>query len=47
MGNLELFKSAEFGSLRAVEINGEPWFVGKDVAEALGYFINKFLGGGC
>jgi len=37
VGNLELFKSAEFGSLRAVEINGEPWFVGKDVAEALGY----------
>lgn len=27
----------EFGELRTVEINGEPWFVGKDVAEALGY----------
>ena len=27
----------EFGELRTVEINGEPWFVGKDVAAALGY----------
>ena len=27
----------EFGELRTVEINGEPWFVGKDVATALGY----------
>lgn len=27
----------EFGNLRTIEINGEPWFVGKDVAAALGY----------
>lgn len=27
----------EFGELRTVEISGEPWFVGKDVATALGY----------
>lgn len=27
----------EFGELRTVEIDGEPWFVGKDVATALGY----------
>lgn len=27
----------EFGELRTVEIDGEPWFVGKDVAVALGY----------
>lgn len=27
----------EFGELRTVEIDGEPWFVGKDIAEALGY----------
>lgn len=27
----------EFGKLRTVEIDGEPWFVGKDVAAALGY----------
>ena len=32
----------EFGELRTVEIDGEPWFVGKDVATALGYCnINK------
>ena len=32
----------EFGELRTVEIDGEPWFVGKDVAAALGYSnINK------
>ena len=27
----------EFGELRTVKIDGEPWFIGKDVAEALGY----------
>lgn len=27
----------EFGELRTIEIDGEPWFVGKDVAAALGY----------
>lgn len=27
----------EFGELRTVEIDGEPWFVGKDIAAALGY----------
>ena len=31
----------EFGELRTVEIDGEPWFVGKDVAEALGYSNTK------
>lgn len=32
----------EFGNLRTIEIDGEPWFVGKDVATALGYCnINK------
>lgn len=34
---LQVFKNAEFGEIRAVEIDGEPWFVGKDVAQALGY----------
>lgn len=34
---LQVFNNAEFGNLRVVEVNGEPWFVGKDVAEALGY----------
>ena len=34
---LTIFKNDKFGSIRAVERNNEPWFVGKDVAEALGY----------
>lgn len=34
---LQIFENQEFGSIRAVTIDGEPWFVGKDVAEALGY----------
>lgn len=34
---IEIFKNAEFGSVRTLEINGEPYFVGKDVAEILGY----------
>lgn len=32
-----MFNHPEFGELRTVEISGEPWFVGKDVAVALGY----------
>ena len=34
---LQVFESTEFGAVRVVEKNGEPWFVGKDVAEILGY----------
>ncbi len=35
---LEIFKNEELGlEVRAVEINGEPWLVGKDIAEVLGY----------
>ena len=37
MNQLEIFKNREFGEIRTVGIDGEPWFVGKDVAEALGY----------
>lgn len=37
MNNLQIFKNADFGSIRAVDRDGEPWFVGKDVALALGY----------
>lgn len=33
----EIFDHPEFGNLRCIEIDGEPWFVGKDVATALGY----------
>ena len=34
---VQVFNSEKFGDLRMVEIDNEPWFVGKDVAEALGY----------
>ena len=37
VNNLTVFNNAEFGSIRTVDINSEPWFVGKDVAVALGY----------
>ncbi len=32
-----VFNNPDFGAIRAVEIDGEPWLVGKDVALALGY----------
>ena len=37
MNDLQIFNNDEFGEIRTVVIEGEPWFVGKDVAEALGY----------
>lgn len=37
MQELQIFKNKEFGEVRTVTIDNEPWFVGKDVAEALGY----------
>lgn len=37
MTNLEVFKNEEFGEVRTVVIDSEPYFVGKDVAEILGY----------
>lgn len=37
MNKLQIFNSAEFGEIRTVTIDNEPWFVGKDVALALGY----------
>lgn len=37
MKDLMIFENAEFGQMRTVTINNEPWFVGKDVAMALGY----------
>lgn len=37
MQELEIFKNEEFGEIRTVVIENEPWFVGKDVAEILGY----------
>lgn len=37
MNDLKIFENKEFGEIRTVVENGEPWFVGKDVAEILGY----------
>lgn len=37
MNDIQIFNNEEFGSVRIVEIDDEPWFVGKDVATALGY----------
>ena len=34
---IQIFKNDEFGQVRTTTINGEPWFVGKDVADILGY----------
>ncbi|MDO5018744.1 MAG: phage antirepressor [Lagierella massiliensis] len=35
--NIEIFKNEEFKEIRTIVIDGEPWFVGKDIAENLGY----------
>lgn len=37
MNNLQIFDSPDFGQIRTIQKNGEPWFVGKDVADILGY----------
>ena len=37
MNGLQIFQNREFGSVRVVEHEGEPWFVASDVAKALGY----------
>ena len=34
---MKTFESQEFGKVRVVEISGETWMVGKDIAKALGY----------
>ncbi len=41
MNELQIFNNSEFGEIRTVEIGGEPWFVGKDVAQALGYAAER------
>lgn len=41
MNELMIFKNPEFGEVRTVEVDGEPWLVGKDVAQALGYSNTK------
>ena len=37
MNDLTVFENEEFGSVRTLSMDGDPWFVGKDVATALGY----------
>lgn len=37
MNELQIFNSEEFGDIRTVQLNNETYFVGKDVATALGY----------
>lgn len=39
--NVLTFTNVEFGSIRVMEIDGQPWLVGKDVAESLGYGKGK------
>ena len=41
---VQVFNSEEFGEIRTVKIDGEAWFVGKDIAEKLGYeVLEKYL----
>ena len=35
--SIQVFNNTEFGEIRSMTIDGEPWFVGKDIAAALGY----------
>ena len=37
MNNIQIFRNNDFGIIRTVTIENEPWLVGKDVAEVLGY----------
>lgn len=42
--DIQIFNNPEFGQIRTIDHDGEPWFVGKDVAAALGYSdVNKAI----
>lgn len=41
MNEIQIFKNEDFGEVRTLIKNGEPWFVGKDIAEILGYSNTK------
>lgn len=43
MNELKIFENDQFGKVRVIKIDEEPWFVGKDVAAALGYGQGKSL----
>ena len=37
MNELQIFKNEEFGEIRSLEINNEPYFIGNDITKVLGY----------
>lgn len=37
MNDIQIFNNEQFGQVRVITKDGEPWFVGKDIAEVLGY----------
>ena len=37
MNEIKIYENSEFGKIRVTHLNGSPWFIGKDVAEVLGY----------
>lgn len=37
MNELQIFKNEKFGEIRSLEINNEPYFIGKEIATILGY----------
>lgn len=37
MTDIQIFNNPDFGDIRTVEIDGKPYFVGRDIAKALGY----------
>ena len=41
MNELQIFTNEEFGEIRTLLIDEQPWFIGRDVVKALGYEINK------
>lgn len=41
MNEMQVFKSDEFGQITTIEINGKPYFLGNDIAKALGYAVPK------
>lgn len=41
VSSVEIFENSEFGKVRALVIDGSPWFVGNDIASILGYKIPK------
>ena len=43
MSELQIFKNAEFGFVRTITVEGEPYFVAKDVAGILGYAMDEVL----